>query len=275
MRNLGAQAELAKLYASFVVSQVYCQSQTVFHTPMKSLSALLFSWVFVALLVACEGKKKPSTATKKAEKSVEPESNNKRVEAISKLLPSTPVIALTDYNFTKFVTERPRDYHAILMFTATGAKYQCGVCVKSLGSFEEIAAFYNRQYDFNSTSTENRIAFFKIEVDDGRNIFNELQLETVPRLFFLPPVATSAPKMKISKFEVDNKVLLEGTNRILEEINTLTGVKVCDPLLLLCILYGCILCILVLLRDIDMHALMLTVNIQSHQQYLLLISGVD
>lgn len=193
---------------------------------MKSIhAAALLLWVFAASLIFCEGKRKSSTATKKSAH-VDDSTNNKRVEAISKLLTTNSVNALSDYNFTKFVTDRPRDYHAILMFTATGAKYQCGICLKSLGSFEEIATFYNRQYDFNTTSTEKRIAFFKIEVDDGRNIFNELQLETVPRLFFLPPVAVGAPKMKISKFEVDNKVLLEGTSRILEEIQNLTGVKV-------------------------------------------------
>lgn len=112
------------------------------------------------------------------------------------------------------------------MFTATGPQYQCGVCVRSLGSFEEIAKFYNVQYDFNKTITEKRVVFFKIEVDNSRQIFNELQLETVPRLFFLPPMSVDAPKAQIQKFEVDNKVLLEGTGRILEEIHHITGVKV-------------------------------------------------
>jgi hypothetical protein len=93
-------------------------------------------------------------------------------------------------------------------------------------SYEEIATFYHKQYSFNTTGIENRIAFFKIEVDDGRSIFNELQLETVPRLFFLPPVAVGAPKARISNYEVDNKILLEGTSRILEELHGITGVKV-------------------------------------------------
>jgi thiol-disulfide isomerase/thioredoxin len=136
------------------------------------------------------------------------------------------VIPLSDKNFTKFVTDRPRDYHAVLLFTATGKQYQCGVCVKTQGVYEEIAGLYNAQYDFNKTDIEKKVVFFKIEVDNARAIFTELQLETVPRLFFLPPAAVGAPKAQISKFEVDNHVLLDGTKRILQEINQITGVKV-------------------------------------------------
>lgn len=191
------------------------------------MKIFVISLVLFCLLVV-SAKKKGSTSAKKpteAEKDVS-SGDSGRVAQLSKLLSTSPVISLTDRNFTKFVTERPRDYHAILMFTATGPQYQCGVCVKSLGSYEEIADFYNRQYDFSKTAIEKKVVFFKIEVDNSRQIFNELQLETVPRLFFLPPVAMGAPKSQIQKFEVDNKVLLEGTRRILEEIHTITGVKV-------------------------------------------------
>lgn len=187
------------------------------------VAAILFG-----LLVGCSAAKKKATSSKTAEKPVDSASaSEKRIAAIMKAVAFNPMVSLTESNFSKFVTERPRDYHAVLMFTATAPKYQCGVCIKSMETFGEIAEFYNKQYAFNITSSENRIAFFKIEVDDGRSIFNELQLETVPRLYFLPPVAAGSPKAKISSYEVDNKILLEGTSRILEEINSITGVKVC------------------------------------------------
>jgi thiol-disulfide isomerase/thioredoxin len=186
--------------------------------------------VFLGLIVCSDAatKKKTSAASEKAtDKATDAAAaSDKRIAAIMKAVYANPMVSLTDSNFTKFVTDRPRDYHAVLMFTATAPKYQCGVCVKSMETFGDIASFYHKQYAFNTTSKENRIAFFKIEVDDGRSIFNELQLETVPRLYFLPPVAVNSPKAKISNYEVDNKVLLEGTSRILDEIKTITGVKV-------------------------------------------------
>ena len=151
---------------------------------------------------------------------------NKKVNTLNDLLMHGPVFSLSDSNFTKYVNERPRHYHAILMFTATAPQYQCGVCVKSLENYEEIAKLYHRQFAFNTSAVENRLAFFKIEVDGGRSIFNELQLETVPRLYFLPPVAAGSPRMKVGNFEVDNRLLMEGNARMLEEINSLTGVKV-------------------------------------------------
>lgn len=185
---------------------------------------LLLSLVLVVLLVV-SAKRKGSTASKKSS-DAEKDSDSGKIAHITKLLSASPVVSLSDKNFTKYVTERPRDYHAILMFTATGPQYQCGVCVRSLGSYEEIAKFYNDQYEFNKTAIEKKVVFFKLEVDNSRQVFNELQLETVPRLFFLPPMSVDAPKVQIQKFEVDNKVLLEGTSRILEEIHHITGVKV-------------------------------------------------
>lgn len=184
-----------------------------------------------ALLLGCDAAKKKattSTSQKSTSKAADSSgfSSEKRTAAIMKAIAFNPMISLTDNNFTKFVTDRPRDYHAVLMFTATAPKYQCSVCVKSMEVFEEIASFYNKQYVFNTTAAENKIAFFKIEVDDGRGIFNELQLETVPRLFMLPPVTVDSPRAKISNYEMDNRVLLEGTSRLLEVIHTATGIKV-------------------------------------------------
>ncbi len=193
---------------------------------MKLNISYIFALLLVSLLLVSAAKKKASSSSKKTTEKDSEAGDTGKIAALSKLLQSTPVISLSDRNFTKFVTERPRDYHAILMFTATSPQYQCGVCVKSLGSYEEVATLYNRQYDFSKTPIGDRVVFFKIEVDSGRQIFGELQLETVPRLFFLPPVDVATPKSSISKFEVDNKVLLEGTSRILAEIHGITGVKV-------------------------------------------------
>lgn len=195
---------------------------------MRLNTAFILAVVLIALLFCTVDAKKKAASKPKNSADTEGSTGgaSSKVGALVKLLSSSPVIPLSDKNFTKFVTDRPRDYHAVLLFTATGKQYQCGVCVKTQGVYEEIAGLYNAQYDFNKTDIEKKVVFFKIEVDNARAIFTELQLETVPRLFFLPPAAVGAPKAQISKFEVDNHVLLEGTKRILQEINHITGVKV-------------------------------------------------
>mmetsp|Transcript_67978 Transcript_67978/g.133679 ORF Transcript_67978/g.133679 Transcript_67978/m.133679 type:complete len:410 (+) Transcript_67978:45-1274(+) len=186
---------------------------------------------FTVLLLSSSAAKKSTKKSTKTSSNAAAESNddsavNRKIAAITKAISHRPVISLTDSNFTKYVTDRPRDYHAVLLFTATAPKYQCSVCVRSMTSYEEIAEFYNQQYQFNTTSIESRVVFFKIEVDNGRSIFNELGLETVPRLYILPPVAVGAPKAKISNYEVSNQILLEGTSRVIEELTNKTGVKV-------------------------------------------------
>lgn len=185
-------------------------------------------FILLALLFSCDAasKKKSSTSKKTESSSSNVDVASKKIASIMKAVSFNPVVSLFDSNFTKFVADRPRDYHAILMFTATAPQFQCSVCVRSAVSYHEIASFYHKQFVFNTTAPENRIVFFKVEVDDGRGIFNELGLETVPRVYILPPTPAGAPKMKISNFEVDNRILLEGTSRIIEELNNLTGVKV-------------------------------------------------
>jgi hypothetical protein len=112
------------------------------------------------------------------------------------------------------------------MFTATAKQYQCSVCLRAKQVFEESARFYQSQFDLNSSSPSQRIVFFRIEVDNARNTFSDMSLETVPRVYLLPPTVEKSLKKKISDFEVESKILLEGPKAVLEEIEAKIGVKV-------------------------------------------------
>ena len=138
--------------------------------------------------------------------------------------------------------ERPREYFALLLFTATAAQYQCSVCVKTKQTFIDAASHYSNQFDFDTTPADRRVVFFVVEVDGARSVFSDMQLETVPRVYLLPPTTAKTPKSKISDFEVESRILLDGTASILGEVRSLTGVEVkilLDPapvLLGLCLL---------------------------------------
>lgn len=178
---------------------------------------------FISFGDCAKGKK-----TKKAEKVDEAsiESALSRDEIVGSLAAKYAVVSLNDKNFTKFVIERPRNYYAAVMLTATAPKYQCEVCVVTKATFVDVASFYQLQYDWNTINSESRIAFFVVEVDQAKNTFNDLGLETVPRVYILPPKKVSDPKLSMSEFEVDNRVFLRGNAEVISAIEDATKVKV-------------------------------------------------
>lgn len=181
----------------------------------------------MVLLVLANAKKSASKVPKGTgsggDKASKEESAAQRVSTIAA---KTPYTFLSDKNFTTFVANRPRNYHAILMFTALDPRYQCAVCGRARNVFVEAAKFYDDQYDFQGESTKKRLAFFIVDVDLGRNTFNDMGLETVPRTFALPPLDADAPKIKVGDFEVNSQSLLDGAPAFLEQISGATSVSV-------------------------------------------------
>lgn len=48
----------------------------------------------------------------------------------------------------------------------------------------------------------------------------------MPRLYILPPTLKDSPKMKMSDFEIENRLFMEGSTGLLEEILRVTKIKV-------------------------------------------------
>lgn len=187
-------------------------------------------------------KKKSSSKSKtsKSESSSSTFSSASKIEVLAKLMQNNPIVSLTDRNFPKYITDRPRDYHSVLVLTATDPKYGCSVCVKGKQNLEGVAKLYQSQFNFSAVATpEERVVFFVAEVDDARNIFTELRVETVPRVFILPPADSKSRKTLIQEYEVDGRPLLESLQASIELVNYKTGLKILilqDPFLLLLIL---------------------------------------
>ena len=186
-----------------------------------------FSTVFlVAWLVGtCFGAvAKKKSSPKKAV--VDEEGANKRLKSLEEKIRAGTMVSLTDGNFTKFVIDRPREYGSLLMFTATDPKYQCSVCMKVKNNFDEISKMYNAQYNFSQVPSSQKIAFFRLEVDTARSIFSDLGLETVPRMYYLPPAPSSSLKQNLEDLEVDSRPFMEGIYGALNHINEFAKVEV-------------------------------------------------
>jgi len=140
----------------------------------------------------CEGKKKKTKKSSDGKQSDTSSSSSSAISAsirniqeLSTIFEHEHTAVLFDKNFSSFVSDRPREYYAALLFTATGSKYRCSICLKVKPIFDDVAKLYNEQYEFNSSAIDKRIAFFRVEVDNARNIFSAMVSKQCPIQFVL------------------------------------------------------------------------------------------
>ena len=112
------------------------------------------------------------------------------------------------------------------MFTALDAKYQCNICVRLHQTVKEVAGYYKQQYSFADVPQDQRLAFFVVDADKARRTFEDMALQTVPRMYLLPPRAVGASKMKIAEFELEMRAATEGPPGLMSEIDKVSKIKI-------------------------------------------------
>lgn len=137
-----------------------------------------------------------------------------------------PLVELGDKNFSTFITDRPRDYYSVVFLTATDPQYQCAVCMRTKQNAIEVAKTYFMQYNLTNSSPDKRIVFFNLEAEVSRRTFAELQLDTIPRLYIIPPAGEKDPRSSISDHEKDNRPFIDGLRPALELLQEQTNVNV-------------------------------------------------
>lgn len=179
-------------------------------------------WKIILFVVYIIGLVECKKASKKVETSEEKAA--KRLEALGNFFEAIP---LSDRNFSSFVIDRPRRYSSLVLFTATAPKYQCFICQSVKVVFQDIATLYHEQYNFVEIDQSKKLAFFVLEVDDSRQSFGELGIESVPRLYLLPPAEKSDPKRDLGNFELEARYLIEGISSTIQIIEEKSDIKVC------------------------------------------------
>lgn len=181
---------------------------------------ILLSWNILVIAA----KKKSSTSSSSSNTEV---LNN--VFRLQSSLKYGALIPLSDRNYSRYINESPREYSSLIMFTATDPKYGCSACHRAKGTMEEVAKLYNTQYNLTNAVQSQRLVFFTLEVDDARNLFAEYQLDTVPRVYLLPPAPAKSTKPNLSKFEIDSRPLHEGLSATLEMLKEIANIDVRIP----------------------------------------------
>ena len=136
---------------------------------------LVASFVLLLLICSLQGegakksggnkKKSPSVSSSSSTTPVGVEFQGKeRLKTINAILMENRqrnTVRLVDSNFTKYVLDQPRLYHAAIFLTASARKYECIVCKESIKEYKKAAKYYSENYpDLSKISEETRIVFF-------------------------------------------------------------------------------------------------------------------
>lgn len=123
---------------------------------MKSI--LWYIFLYSLLDTVCA--KKSRTPQQSEDKSLLRKSNERVQNIATKILKhSQYIIPLSDRNFSDYIIDLPREYNALLMFTALAPKYQCSICLSIKDTFSKVATYYANQYNFNTTSIDKKLVF--------------------------------------------------------------------------------------------------------------------
>ncbi|CBN74884.1 conserved unknown protein [Ectocarpus siliculosus] len=98
------------------------------------------------------------------------------------------VVVVDGTKFDRYITGVPRQYEAVVFFTAAGANYKCTSCRVHLDEFTTMAESYQAARA-NTPETLNGVDVYFFVADFGQNQlpFQKLGLQTVPKILHFPP----------------------------------------------------------------------------------------
>ncbi|CAM9913881.1 unnamed protein product [Scytosiphon promiscuus] len=98
------------------------------------------------------------------------------------------VVIVDDTKFDRYVTGVPRQYEAVVFFTAAAANYKCASCRPHLDEFTTMAESYQATKADNPDSLNGvDIYFFVADFSHNQMAFQKLGLQTVPKVMHFPP----------------------------------------------------------------------------------------
>lgn len=100
-------------------------------------------------------------------------------------MPRSGVITVTDDNFDSYLYG-DRDYHLVLYLASNSPQLNCGLCRDTQPQYHKVAHLYRHAYP------DGDVFFLDAEFADAKKVFSLLQLETIPKLFHVPPLAPGA-----------------------------------------------------------------------------------
>lgn len=110
------------------------------------------------------------------------------------------LISISSQQFDQYVLGAPRTYSVVFLLTATNPRFGCEACDTIKTMMSQIAHAYQAQrYAGGSKSPKHQLFFATVDYDEkNERTFQELQIETIPKIMFVGP--SKGPAIKASSF---------------------------------------------------------------------------
>ncbi|KAK6359796.1 oligosaccharyl transferase subunit ost3/OST6 [Orbilia brochopaga] len=96
-------------------------------------------------------------------------------------------IVLTDNNYND-LTNAPRNYSAVVLFTAMDQRFGCTLCRDFQPEFDLIGSSWNKQHP-----NQDGLFFGVLDFSNGKQTFQRLQMSTAPIMMLFPATTTGSP----------------------------------------------------------------------------------
>jgi len=106
------------------------------------------------------------------------------------------VVELNDGTYDFYMTETPRPYSVVVLFTANHPRYKCTVCKSTVSEFRVMASSYAMSLSGGMQGDE--IFFVVVDIDSSRGVFEKYKFTTVPQLFVVPPSGSQEPPYQVN-----------------------------------------------------------------------------
>lgn len=122
-----------------------------------------------------------------------------KVDKLNELSHKQPMIDMDSRSFEKFI-DGPRNFSAVIMFTAMNPKQNCHVCRETYPEFEIVAK------SWYSLGHVNRLYFGVVDYANAADIFSKMKFTSAPLILHFPPnegpFAKAGTKKDTSKYDI-------------------------------------------------------------------------
>lgn len=98
---------------------------------------------------------------------------------------SSGVFELTEANYENYLYGA-RDYDVVVLMSADSPQINCLLCRETEPKFKIVADSWNRAYP-DGLPEKRDIYFFKADFAHNKKLFQQMQLESIPKIFHYPP----------------------------------------------------------------------------------------
>jgi len=128
---------------------------------------------------------------------------------------SDGLMTFTMPQIKQYITIATRPYDLVILLSSTNSKYGCAICSQSKSSLESFMYSYTPYLNDKENFLKNPIFFIYVDVDNGLELFQKLQLQTIPHLLYVPS-GSSAMSVKGNTYPRPDNISPDGISSFIK-----------------------------------------------------------